>query len=103
MTQNTANPFLPLDSFATVGKPRMELAAERLVAHMHEQNLLEESHVLHVQMVLDLARVCGLSADKGRASGVAMASKELREILAMLPAAATNDIMAELAAEMEQL
>ncbi|MBF0809113.1 hypothetical protein E4U03_10935 [Rothia nasimurium] len=82
-----ANPFLPLPVFGSVGKPALERAAEKLVHQLAEDGKLNDSHVLTVQMIIDLARVCGLSADKGSASAVAMASRELREILATLPGA----------------
>lgn len=85
--QNQPNPFLPIPGYGSVGKPALERAAEKLVHQLAEDGKLTESHVLTVQMILDLARVCGLSADKGRASAVALASRELREILATLPGA----------------
>lgn len=86
-TNEQANPFLPLPSFGSVGKPELERAAEKLVKQLAEDGKINDSHVLTVQMILDLARVCGLSADKGRASAVALASRELREVLATLPGA----------------
>lgn len=81
------NPFLPIPAFGSVGKPDLERAAEKLVAKLAEDGQLNDSHVLTVQMILDLARVTGMSAVKGRASAVAMASRELREVLATLPGA----------------
>ncbi|MBM7052225.1 hypothetical protein [Rothia sp. ZJ1223] len=86
-TANTPNPFLDIPGYGSVGKPALERAAEKLVKKLAEDQKLNESHVLTVQMILDLARVCGLSADKGRASAVALASRELREVLASLPGA----------------
>lgn len=85
--QNQANPFLPIPEFGSVGKPDLERAAEKLVKQLADDGKLNDSHVLTVQMILDLARVTGLSAVKGRASAVALASRELREVLATLPGA----------------
>lgn len=85
--QNQPNPFLPIPGFGSVGKPALERAAEKLVKKLADEEKLNDSHVLTVQLILDLARVCGLSADKGRASAVALASRELREVLAGLPGA----------------
>lgn len=84
------NPFLPLEGLTYSGIPPMELAAQKFIKVLHDNGLLKAEHVLSVQLVLDLSRSIGLSAEKGRASGMALASRELREVMAALPSMASE-------------
>lgn len=67
-------------------KPALQVAAEIHIAKLKGEGLLTEDKYVPAQLALELARVCGIASAKGRASAVAMASKELRETLALLPA-----------------
>lgn len=98
-----SNPLLPLEDFLiqTTAKPALQVAAEKYVSFLQDEGLLTEAHVLTVQLVLDLARACGLSASKGRASGMALASKELREALELLPKPEATDEFSEMMKAMQ--
>jgi hypothetical protein len=64
---------------------RMELAAAKLLEQLRADGLLKAEHVLAEALILELCRAIGGSGAKGRASAVALASRELREALALLP------------------
>ena len=63
----------------------MAQAASDLIDLLREQQLLEAHHVLTVQLVRDLATAIGAAALKGQAAAMALASRELREAMALLP------------------
>ncbi|MCM3577440.1 hypothetical protein M3686_04735 [Micrococcus luteus] len=88
-TENTS----VLPGFEQIGTPPNALAAaaEELIKRLHEQQLIEAHHVLTVQLVRELAGVMGKAAAKGQAAAMALASKELREAMAMLPQPANAD------------
>lgn len=60
-------------------------ASKALIRELNDQKLLGPEHVLTVELVLSLSKAIGDAAIKGRASGMALASKELREAMALLP------------------
>lgn len=66
---------------------RLEKAARALLEQLREKGLIQAEHVLLEQIILDLSRAVGISAQSGKAAGMAMAAKELREYLALLPKA----------------
>lgn len=66
----------------------LETAAHAQLAYLGEQNLLGPQHALTVALVRQAAQVCGAAAMAGRGSAFALASKELREAMALLPTAA---------------
>lgn len=81
----------------------MEAAVERQLADLEAANLLTARHSIIVALIRELAGVIGQGAGRGRASAVAMASKELREALAMLPDdPGPEDPLAKLDAELAQ-
>ena len=61
-------------------------AAKAHIAGLQGAKLINESHILTCQLVLCLAEGVGRSAQKGQASALSFASKELREAMALLPA-----------------
>lgn len=63
----------------------MEKAVERQIEWLTGQGKLDESHTIVVALIRELADVIGKSAGRGRGSSVALASKELREALLLLP------------------
>lgn len=73
------------------GKPALQVAAEKHIQKLKDSDLLTPEHYLAAQLTLDLAKVCGTAAAKGSASAVALASKELRETIAMLPEISATD------------
>lgn len=62
-----------------------QLAVEKQIAWLDESQMLDESHLIVVALIRELADVIGKSAGRGRGSSVALASKELREALLLLP------------------
>lgn len=66
---------------------RLERAAMSLLEQLRAKDLIQPEHVLLEQIILDLSRAVGISAQSGKAAGMAMAAKELREYLALLPKA----------------
>lgn len=73
------------------GPSPIEAAVERQLAWLEGRNLLDDSNAIVVALVKELADVIGKSAGRGRGSSVALASKELREALAMLPQPAGDE------------
>ncbi|HEY4267097.1 MAG TPA: hypothetical protein VGM94_02785 [Galbitalea sp.] len=93
-------PMLPGFEDLQPGETRMELAARRQIAKLREDGRLTDEHIIVEQMILDLSRAVGISAQKGRAAGVALAARELREAIALLPKTMSDefaDLQAELA------
>lgn len=105
-SQADLEPFLPgMASLEPAATP-MERAARLQIASLRDRGMLTADHAIVVQLVLDLARAIGLSAGKGRASALAMAAKELREAVALLPGDGADDgfdeLMKRLTAQPEQ-
>lgn len=84
-------PFLPGMAPLETGPTALEQAARLQIQQLRDRNLLTADHAIAVQLVLDLSRAIGVSATRGRASAMALASKELREALALLPAGGTDE------------
>jgi hypothetical protein len=63
----------------------MEQAAGTLIKKLRDDGRLTDEHVLVCQLILDLSRAVGMSARAGKAAGMAMAARELREAIALLP------------------
>jgi hypothetical protein len=63
----------------------MEKAAAKQLESLRGEGLLNASHGMLEQLIMDLARAVGHSAAAGRGSALAMASKELREAMFLLP------------------
>lgn len=93
-------PFLPGMAPLDAGPSPLEQAARLQIKHMRDRNLLTHEHAIAVQLVLDLARAIGVSATRGRASAMALAARELREALLLLPAGDTDEF-AELMKQLE--
>ena len=78
---------------------KLETAAHQMLQQLHQDGVIDDSHVLIEQVIVDLARAVGISAQQGKAAGMAMAAKELREYLLLLPKTgddAFKEFMAEL-------
>jgi hypothetical protein len=69
----------------TEGMTPMQRAAEAQLEALDAAGLLTPRHAVIVALVRELSTVIGLSARNGRGSAMAMAAKELREALALLP------------------
>lgn len=95
------SPFLPGMEALSPAPTAMETAARVMLAHLNEQGLLGPQHALQVQLVMDLARAIGISAQKGRAAGMALASRELREAFALLPQS-TDDAFSAFMKDLKQ-
>jgi hypothetical protein len=67
------------------GATPMEKAAASQLDHLRGAGLLGPHTAMLEQLILDLARVIGLAAVKGRSAGMAMAARELREAIEQLP------------------
>ena len=93
---------LALPGLATAGAPAnsMQLAARTYLEHLQSLGKLEPQHGLTVQLVLELSTVVGKAAAKGQAAAMSMASRELREAMATLPAPASSDAFAAFMAEL---
>lgn len=93
-TQN--GPALPGLEQAGTPSNLMAQAAAQLIETLRSQQLIEAHHVLTVQLVLDLSTVIGKAAAKGQAAAMALAAKELREAMSLLPQPAdAGDALAE--------
>ena len=75
-----------IDLTSSQMEPMMLKAAKAHIAALQRENLINESHLLTCQLVLCLAEAIGKSSQKGQASALSFASKELREAMALLPA-----------------
>ena len=69
----------------------LESAVRRTIAALHAKQLLHEHHAATCQLALDLAASVSAGRRSRRASAVAMAARELREVLASLPAIDQGD------------
>lgn len=67
------------------GQTPMQRAAEAQLTNLREAGLLTPRHAIIVELVRELSTVIGAASRNGRGSALAMAAKELREALAMLP------------------
>lgn len=67
---------------AAVGE--LERQVRRSLARMQLDGLVDERHAGLMQLALELCRAITRGASSGRASAVAMAAKELREVFAQL-------------------
>lgn len=98
-----SSPFLPglgdLEPAATA----MEVAARKQLERLAADGMIDESHAIVVQLVLDLARAVGLSTNKGRAAGAALAARQLMDALDRLPSGKTGfDRLMEQLADMDK-
>lgn len=82
-----ADAALPLPGLEDPGEgvTELETAVRRSLAALDKAGLLQETHALPMQLVMDLARAVGLSTRAGRASAAAMAAAQLREAWLLLP------------------
>lgn len=83
MTNST--PQLPGFDDVRPDQTAMEKAAHRVLDKLADDGLLTSEHDLIKQTIVDLSRAVGISAQNGKAAGMAMAAKELREFMALLP------------------
>lgn len=83
-----ADSGLPLPGLSApdAGVTELEVAARRSLAALDQAGLLQETHAMAMQLVLDLARAVGLGTRSGRASAAALAAAQLREAWLLLPA-----------------
>jgi len=94
----TDEPLAGLEGLRSDMTP-MELAAKQQLDQLRAEGRLTDQHVIVEQLILALARGVGESAARGRAAGVALAARELREAIALLPQS-VNDEFADLAAQL---
>lgn len=87
-------PTLPGMAPGRPDRTATEVAAQSILDRLRNEGQLKAEHALIAQLVLDLARAVGISADKGRASGVALAARELREAIALLPKSSADALAA---------
>lgn len=78
-------PTLPGLEPVRAGSSAIERAAHRQLTALQARGLLRDDHAIVVALIGELASVVGQSATRGRGSAVAMAAKELREAMALLP------------------
>lgn len=98
-----STPVLPGLGGAGTPSNRLGQAATELIQTLRDQQLIEPHHVLTIQLVEDLAVVAGKAAAKGQAAAMAMATKELREAMALLPVPAdAGDALTEFMAKFEE-
>lgn len=84
----TDQPTLPgMEPLSPHATP-LETAAHAQLAYLEAEGLLGPHHALTVALVRQAAQVCGAAAMAGRGSAFALAAKELREAMALLPEAA---------------
>lgn len=76
---------VPNDAPRTVTESPMLSAARMTLTELREQGLLRREHGAIVQLTLELAQAVAAGVRSGRASAVALAARELRETIAMLP------------------
>ena len=84
-------PTLPGMDGAGTSPNMMQRAAAEYIQALRDRDLIKGHHVLTVQLVLDLAAAVGKASAKGQAAAMAMASKELREAMELLPVPVSND------------
>lgn len=89
----------------TSGKlePPMLKAAKAHIRGLEDAGLIDGSHILTCQLVLCLAEAIGKSSQKGQASALSFASKELREAMALLPAKRTIGSFEQLMNELNKM
>lgn len=80
-----ADAALPGLGDAPAGETELETAVRRSLAALDAAGLLQETHAMAMQLVLDLARAVGIGTRNGRASAAAMAAAQLREAWSLLP------------------
>lgn len=81
-------PTLPGMEPLTPHASSLERAARAQLDYLDEQHLLGPQHALVVSLVREAAKVAGAAAQGGKGAAFALASKELREALSLLPQAA---------------
>lgn len=64
--------------------PAIVLATRRTIAQLHTAGLVDESHAMLLQLLLDLAEVVDSGRRQGRASAVAMAAAQMLAAYAVL-------------------
>lgn len=69
----------------------LEDAALATIAALDRAGALQDTDALTIQLVLELSRAVGAGVRNGRASAAAMAAKELRELIGMLPKVTGGD------------
>lgn len=86
MEDGMTEELFDLDLSSGQMEPPMLKAAKAHINGLKKDNLINDSHILKCQLVLCLAEAIGKSSQKGQASALSFASKELREAMALLPA-----------------
>lgn len=86
MTEPTTQPALPGLEVPepTAADSPMVTAAKLTLGELRRTGAVEARHAVQVQLVLQLAHAIDKGSQSGRASAVAMASKELRETMLVL-------------------
>lgn len=79
-------PGLELPAARSGPVTQLESEARAHIDALRAAGRLNEGHRLLVALVLDLARTVGIGAVTGKAAGVAMASRQLLDAMAQLPA-----------------
>ena len=82
---------------------RLANAAEKYINSLESLGLIEDHHVLKVELVRTLATVAGKAGVRGQAAAVAMASAQLREAMAELPQPLANDDFSKFMDELKQV
>lgn len=69
----------------------LEVAVDRTLAALHASGLITERHAGIAELCRVMAKTVSIGVASRRSSGAALAAKELREALAMLPEPAAAD------------
>lgn len=95
-----SQPTLPGLDDAMPATTAMEKAARMQIQQLRADGMLGPENAITVALVLDLARVVGISCQKGRAAGAALAARQLLDAMEKLPTGQTglDKLMAELQA-----
>jgi hypothetical protein len=106
------DPFVPSLLGLSFGQPdpdapgRLELAVARSIAAYDAAGLLTDRDAAAVELCQELARTAQVGVIARRSTGAAMAARELRETLAMLPkppeGSGDADVWEHLAVELHQ-
>lgn len=81
---------------------RLSIAAEKYIKALENMSLIQQHHVLKVELVRGLATVAGKAAIRGQAAAMAMAAAQLREAMEELPQPMEKDEFAELMDELRR-
>lgn len=79
-------PGLELPTARSGPMTQLETEARAHIEALRDAGRLGAGHRLLVALVLDLARTVGIGSSTGKAAGVAMASRQLLDAMAQLPA-----------------